>query len=189
VVVGFRGVSVFGLGQTEGQPLPSGNPETERWVASLPLLEVAKAWNLSVEVFGGAEAGVLGLYRRGVGIALGTRNLSTWSHELLHAADDRLGNLTEKGQHWRSEIVGELGGAVLLRLLSYEEDCDLGGCKEYLQRYADEAGLDVIDACGLLLDRTCLAVSLFLDTAGLLMATEAGQPLHREKSVGRGRGR
>lgn len=41
VVVGFRGVPVFGLGQTDGKPLPAGDPDAERWIESLPLVEVA----------------------------------------------------------------------------------------------------------------------------------------------------
>ena len=47
--------------------------------------------------------------RRGASIALGVENLSTWAHEFIHAADDRLGHLTENGQHWRAEAVAELG--------------------------------------------------------------------------------
>jgi hypothetical protein len=174
VVVGFRGVPVFGYEQTEGKPLPTGDPEAERWtghpeaerwIESLPLLDVARRWGLSVKAFSGEGAGCLGLYRHGKGIALGVRNLSTWAHEFLHSADDRLNNLVEKGQHWRSEIVAELGGGVLLRLLGFAEESDLGDCREYAKRYADEAGIEVAEACGRVLDRLCAAVALVLDTA------------------------
>ena len=58
-----------------------------------------------------------GKYVRKKAIAVGVKNLATWAHELIHAADDRLGNLTERGQHWRSETVAELGGAILLEAL------------------------------------------------------------------------
>jgi hypothetical protein len=40
IVVGFKGLPVFGLEQTEGRPLPSGDPDIEKWVESLPLLAV-----------------------------------------------------------------------------------------------------------------------------------------------------
>jgi hypothetical protein len=176
IVVGFRGVPVFGLEQTEGARLPAGDPEAGRWIESLPLLDVAKRWGLAVEAFDGEGAGALGLYRHGTGIALGVKNLSTWAHELLHAADDRLDNLVEQGQHWRSEIVAELGGAVLLRLLGLEEESDLGGCWEYVKRYADEAGVEVAESCGRVLDRLCAAVALALDTAEQLSRQVDAQP-------------
>jgi len=67
-------------------------------------------------------------------------NLATWAHELIHAADDRLGNMIETGQHFRSEIVAEMGGAVLLYAMGYKKDADL----------------DVIE-------RTCQAVALILE--------------------------
>jgi hypothetical protein len=56
---------------------------------------------------------------------VGVKNLATFAHELLHSADDRNGTMTENGQQWRSETVAELGGAVLLRLLGFEDDVDL----------------------------------------------------------------
>ncbi len=168
IVVGFRGVPVFGLEQTEGAPLPPGDPEAERCIDSLPLLDVARGWGLSVEACDGAGTGRLGAYRRGRGIALAVKNLSTWAHELVHAADDRLGALTERCQHWRSETVAELGGAVLLRVLGFNHEADLGGCWGYVKRYAGEAGIEVVEACGLVLERTCLAVALIVGTAEVI---------------------
>ena len=70
------------------------------------------------------------------------------------------------GQHWRSETVAELGGAVLLRILGFEQDADLGGCWEYIQHYAAQTGIEVVDACGWVLDRTCEAVVLHLGRGG-----------------------
>ena len=172
VVVGFKGVPVFGLEQTDGPP-PAADTETEKWVESLPLVGVARRWGLSVDTFGGEGAAYLGHYRRGRGIALGVRNLATWAHELVHAADDRNGSLKEMGQHWRSETVAELGGAVLLEILGLGGDADLGGCREYVRHYADREGITVTDACMRVLDRTCRAVSLIL---------EAAENIHREAS-------
>jgi hypothetical protein len=62
---------VFGYEQTDGEPLPIGDTEIETWLDSLPLVDVAKAWGLSVDVFNGETAGFLGVYRRRSGIALG----------------------------------------------------------------------------------------------------------------------
>jgi hypothetical protein len=175
VVIGFKGTAVFGLEQTEGDPLPDQDPVVQEWIANLPLIKVAESWGLSVEAFNGNQIGPRGKYRWNAGIALGVKNLSTWTHELVHAADHRNGNLKELGQHWRSETVAELGGAVLLRVLGFDHDADLGGCWDYIRWYADKAGLEVIDACGKVLQRTCDAVALILDTAEELADLEAGE--------------
>ena len=139
---------------------------------ALPLVGVAKEWGLSVESFNGKWSSYLGAYRHHSGIALGVKNLSTWVHELVHAADHGNGKLKELGQHWRSETVAELGGAVLLQILGYPHDADLGGCWKYIQSYAEKAGLEIIDACGKVLQRTCEAVALILDTAEALRERE-----------------
>jgi len=169
VVFGYRGTPVFGLSQTEGEPLPAADSETRRWFQDLPLREVADEWGLSVKVYEGSEAKSLGAFRvvggNGCSIALGVTNLSTWTHELVHAADHRNGNLTELGQHWHSETVAELGGAVLLNILGYRHETDLGGCWEYIQHYAEAEEIDVLKACNLVLDRTCRAVALIPETA------------------------
>ena len=170
IVVGFRGLPVFGVEQTDGPPLPTGDARTDQWLASLPLLDVAKQWGLSVDVFDGQEATYRGLYRRGRGVYLGVKNLSTWAHELVHAADDRNGKLRETGQHWRSETVAELGGAVLLEVLGFEREADLGGCWEYIQTYAAKEKISATEACMKVLDRTCRAVALILDTADATLA-------------------
>ncbi len=174
IVVGFKGLPVFGLEQTDGPPLPTCDPETEKWLASLPLLDVAKQWGLSVKVFEGQEASFLGLYRSRKSIHLGVKNLSTWAHELTHAADDRNGNLKEKGQHWCSETVAELGGAVLLEILGFSHDADLGGCWQYIQTYAANEKISATEACMRVLDRTCKAVALILDTAEKTIDALAG---------------
>jgi hypothetical protein len=88
------------------------------------------------------------------------KNLSTWAHELIHAADHRNGKLTELGQHWRSETVAELGGAVLLRVLGHDHDADFGRCWQYIENYASRQKMDVLKACNVVLERTCEAVAL-----------------------------
>ena len=169
-VVGFKSTAVFGYSQTQGEPLPEPDREVEHWLASLPFAKVAKAWNISVEAYNGRPLAAAGKYSNDASIALGVKNLSTWCHEMIHAADDRNGSLTETGQHWRSETVAELGGAVLLKILGYETDADLGGCWEYICAYAERAGIQPITACQRVLARTCDAVALILDTAEQLAA-------------------
>jgi len=132
---------------------------------------VAKEWGLSVETYQGHGGRTLGAFcPKGI-IALGVKNPATWCHELVHAADFRNGKLKELGQHWRSETVAELGSAVLLQILGYEYESDLGGCWEYLKSYATKAHVEVVEACNILLERTCEAVALILDTAERLKTT------------------
>lgn len=57
IVVGFKGLPVFGLEQTEGCPLPSGDPDIEKWIESLPWLDVCKSWGLKVGTFDGEGFG------------------------------------------------------------------------------------------------------------------------------------
>jgi len=164
VLVGFKHCIVFGYGQTEGEELP-GNEWARQFIDALPLIDVVKRWGLTVQTYNGSTRAPLGKYRFSTGnraIALGVENLATWAHELMHAADDRLGNLTEHGQHWRSETVAELGGAILLTCLGLEKDAAAGGCGEYVQAYARDAGLEPATACQRVLKRACAAVALVL---------------------------
>ncbi len=167
---GFKHAIVFGLDQTDGASLPPADPAVSAWLESLPLVEVARTWGLSVEAYSGRPGAAQGRYQLGQAIALGVENLSTWAHELLHAADDRLGQLVERGQHWRSETVAELGGAILLEVLGMPVEADRGGCWEYVAAYSRDAGIEAVTACQRVLKRTCDAVALILDSAEALKA-------------------
>ncbi len=164
-VYGFTSAPVFRLEDTEGDSLRPPDPEVMAWLESLPVIDVAREWGLSVDAFNGRPGAALGRYRHGQAIAVGVENLSTWAHELCHAADDRLGNLQERGQHWRSETTAELGGAILLEILGYDVESDRGGCWEYVKAYATDAGIEPVTACQRMLKRTCDAVALIIDTA------------------------
>jgi hypothetical protein len=157
---GFKSVPVFGVEQTDGAELPKS--EICTFIDSLPLIEVARKWGLNVEVFNGRQHGHHGLYRPGQLIAIGVENLSTWAHELMHAADHKLGNLKERGQHYRSETVAEFGGAVLLHMLGMEHDADKGGCWEYISAYCQREGKEPISVCMSVLKRVCDAIEFIL---------------------------
>jgi len=175
-VVGFTSTTVFGYEQTDGEPLPD-REHSRQLIEALPLVQVAQSWGLTVQTFDGARARYLGKYTRSA-IALGVENLATWAHELMHAADDRLGNLKERGQHWASETVAELGGCILLDMRGFEREADKGGCWDYISRYAADAKLQPIAAIQRVLKRTCDAVALVLAeydrlTAGTPAESEA----------------
>jgi hypothetical protein len=172
VTVGFKAMPVFGLEQTGGEPVPTGDPAADAWLARLPLREVAAEWGVAIDMFNGRQFGPLGSFQPGH-VSLGVRNLATWCHELVHAADHRNGNLTEYGQHWRSETVAELGGAILLKILGHEAEADLGGCWEYVTAYSKAAGVHPLTACQRVLKRVCEALCVILDTAERLKAHAA----------------
>ena len=141
---------------------------------TLPLVEVARAWEISIDLvpFNGRFFGAYQPVSRH--ISLSTFNRRTWAHELVHAADDRrgflpLGEKKTAETLAEAEIVAELGAAVLLEAAGESEHVDLGAASRYLQHYAGEPSRCVA-ACRRLLQRTCGAVGLILDTADQLRA-------------------
>ena len=167
-VAGFKTAAVFGLNQTDGEPLEDPNPELTKWIDELPLVDVARDWGIDVGTFDGENASAYGKYSPAGAIALGVKNLSTWCHEMIHAADDRKTGGLKGGQHMDQEIVAELGGAVLLMILGQDVDADLGGCWQYVKRYAETTKVEPVAACLRLLNRTCDAVAMILNTAAEL---------------------
>jgi hypothetical protein len=168
ILYGFKSIPVFRVEDTDGEPLPVSDDKYDSWVQELPLTEVARAWNVNVGTYthhGSRDP--LGYYQYGnagqKAIMLGVENLSTWVHELVHAADHKLDD--QKRERWHKEIVAELGSAVLLECLGMTHDADLGGAYEYIAHYATTAKKPVVKACIEVLDRVCNCVSLVLDTA------------------------
>lgn len=169
--IGFKAVKVFGLEQTEGKPIENA-AEVQEFLNELPLRNVAEKWGLQVHAYNGNENGALGVYSFGNSIGLGTQNLSTWAHELAHAADDKLGTL-QGDKRWLSEVAAELSGAVLLEAIGKPDASDRGGCWEYISHYAKTAKIEPIDACRMVIGRVGKIVELILETANESEAVEA----------------
>lgn len=173
ITLGFLAVPVFGYYQTEGEPL-AGVEDAPEFLDRLPLIEVARAWGLSVSIYSIEDApDRLGFFTPGRGIALGTENLSTWAHELVHAADHRLGKLVTRSL--AAEVVAEFGGAILLECLGYTAESDRGGAFAYLQRHCEEKKRNLLGACTELLDRTCGCVALLLEEAETFAGPQTSQ--------------
>lgn len=163
VLVGYQPIAVFGYLQTYGEPLPGAEDEPA-FIDALPLIEVARAWNLSVGTYAIADnPKALGYFAAGVGIGLATENLATWAHELVHAADHGLGTFTGKGL--ASEVVAQLGASILLECLGHPDKSDPGGTYRYIEGYCKENDRKVLPVCTELLERTCRCVSFLLDEA------------------------
>ena len=165
-VYGFKSVAVFGLDQTDGAPVGEGkDSELYAWLENLPLRQVADGWGLSVSAFSGEGARYYGYYKHRKAIALGVKNLSTWAHEIMHAADDKVQGGLAGSSKIDKEIIAELGGTILLEILGYQTESDRGGCWQYIKRYSDSAKIKPLTAITKVLNRTCQAVALILETA------------------------
>ena len=167
IIYGFRSVPVFTVEDTEGDPIPETDDHYDKWIEQLPLIEVANAWNINVGAYTHTGAAPLGFYRfSSVGdkaIMLGTENLSTFTHELVHAADHRLHSL--QGTKAHREIVAEFGGAVLLECLGRHTDADLGGAYDYIKQYAQDEKKSEVQCCMHLLRRISACVDFILKTS------------------------
>lgn len=162
-VVGYRSIPVFGYLQTQGKPLPGAEDEST-FVEALPLVAVARSWGLSVGTYSIRDKpDALGFFAPGVGIAVGTENLSTWAHELIHAADHRL--RTDTTTALEREVVAEFGSAILLECLGYHDESDRGGAYRYIEAQCKKEKRNVLSMCSELLDRTCRCVEFLLNEA------------------------
>ena len=169
ITCGFAPHGVFGLEQTE--VIDEGKWEkfhgnSEEHISTLPWLNVAHEWEIKVK--GGSPPGTRGVFTHSGMIGLGVTNLSTWAHELVHASEKRREALTIGfGQQPDNEIVAELGGAILLKVIGMDHDADLGGAWEYIKHYG---GADPIKEIEKLLGRTKAAVDQILSEADRLAA-------------------
>lgn len=168
VLVGYQPIAVFGYLQTYGDPLPGAEDEPD-FIDALPLIAVARSWGLSVGTyFIKDNPSALGYYAPGLGIGLATENLLVWAHELVHAADHRLG--TYSGRGIDSEVVAQLGASILLECLGHSDKSDPGGTYRYIEAYCKDHDRKVLSVCTELLERTCRCVSHLLDEAERLVS-------------------
>lgn len=144
-LVGFLAVPVFRVQDTEGEPLAY---EAAKLPEDLPLLEVARAWGVSVRAIPGNYK-FYGYFRHGLEtggeIALASPEECVFFHELTHAGHNRIQRL-KPGQDWKQEVVAELGAAVLCRLVGKRGE-NLGQHYRYIEGYAKKAGKSAAQAC------------------------------------------
>ncbi len=169
---GFKSIPVFALESTEIIDADKWDTSSgvdhveENRLKELPLRDVAESWGLNVTSYNGQKTGYLGRYTHGTNIALGVENLSTWTHELIHAADDKLNTLTKgHGQNAGNEVVAELGGAVLLKIMGFEVEADTGGAWDYIKSHAGNDKAKALNKCSKLLERLCKCIDLIITTA------------------------
>ncbi len=142
VLAGFLAVPVFRVEDTEGEPLDYQKLE----LPEHPLIEVAKAWGISVKAIPGNYR-YYGTYSQKRGeISLATQEECVFFHELSHAAHKQVLGELKQGQDWKQEIVAELSASVLCHLVGKTSKF-LGNQYRYIADYAKEASLSAHSAC------------------------------------------
>lgn len=169
LLYGFKSCNVFGYEQTGGEPLPE-EMHLKQSFDAYPFMKVAEKWGIPIITHDADNVGAKGYFAYDKTkhidsvISLGVMNPATWAHELIHATEYRLDQLnSQSGQQLDNEYVAEQGGCVVLKLLGYETDADVGGCYEYLNHYAKQNGVSLIDTAIKYLNRTCRAVAYILN--------------------------
>ena len=117
VLVGFRGIPVFRVEETEGAELPTYKPRNPP-----PLLEVAERFGMRVNYLR-LSAGVYGMtnYERQV-ITLATEDWTVFWHELAHAIHRSYEPKAAHGQEPEAETIAQLVAATLARLYGKPDD-------------------------------------------------------------------
>lgn len=138
VVVGFKGIPVFRIEDTEGDPIeyPDYEPAERP-----PLAEVAERLGVQVRYLpsGGSARGSYSLTSGD--ITLATHDVDTFFHELAHAAHATVEPL-KGGQQARQEIIAETVSAVLCRLYGY--DGYIAEAFDYVAFYGKDPGKSVV---------------------------------------------
>jgi hypothetical protein len=130
VLTGFRGVPVFRMEDTEGEPLDYERIE----LPDLPLLDVAQHWGLKVRSMA-FQGRFMGFYRPGdKSIGLASPEEKTFFHELAHASQDRLGLLRKEKSNAFNEVTAELSALVLAELVG-RESANPGATYRYITHH------------------------------------------------------
>jgi len=114
IIIGFKGIPVFRVEDTDGDPLP--DPPSYNPPKRPPLHEVAGFYNIDI-IYAPFDGCCYGFYtwQHGKMICLHTHDIKTWFHELGHAIHGSFHEL-KKGQVPEQEIVAELFAAAMCEL-------------------------------------------------------------------------
>lgn len=144
-IIGFIGVPVFKIEDTEGEELEC----TKLPPPDFPLLERAAEWGITVKAVNGngMAAGWYAPLEKSILVA--TTEEKTFFHELSHAAHFRITKGKMKpGQDPDQEIIAELSAQTLCYLVGKRSSGDTrGNTYRYLEHYAKQMGKDVGSAC------------------------------------------
>ncbi|KPV42679.1 ArdC-like ssDNA-binding domain-containing protein [Alicyclobacillus ferrooxydans] len=132
IITGFKSIPVFRIEDTEGKAIEDSRPDYTPPVMP-PLMNVAKAWGIDVKYQGGNTRYYGAYYPGKDAIVLCTHDVTTFFHELSHAAHHRIRPL-KGGQDSTQEIVAETSAAILCLMYGYEGY--VSKARDYVAHYA-----------------------------------------------------
>lgn len=139
-IKGFMAVPVFGIEQTDGEPVEAGMAEREQAIRNFDFMDVAAKLGVLVKTAPGNKT-YYGCYNPGrLVIELCTPDESTFYHELAHAVDDHLlkaktGKGIKGGQQVDQEVVAQFSANVLAYIQGKEIEQTTAFTRQYLQKY------------------------------------------------------
>ena len=157
-VYGFGCQAVFRVEDTDGEPLEYENLDP----GPIPLIERAKEWGISVRAVPHYSR-YAAYYALGQNeICLATKEEIVFFHELAHVAHEKVLGALKPGQDPLQEIVAQLAGECLCRLVGKSGDRYFGNSYRYIGRYASEIQMSPHRACMKVIGDTEKVLALIL---------------------------
>lgn len=140
---GFGCKPVFRVEDTDGEVLAYEGIE----LPSLPLMERAEEWNISVKAIPGNYCyhGYYSPDRKE--IALCTKEEGVFFHELAHCAHEKVIGKLKMGQDPLQEIVAELSAHSLCRIVGMSGEKFIGNSFKYIEIYSQKIKMSPYNAC------------------------------------------
>jgi hypothetical protein len=171
VLVGFKGIPVFRVEDTEGKDLPTYAPRDPP-----PLLDVASRFGMRI-MYERLAPGVYGVTDHSTKtIALATEDWTVFFHELAHSIHRTFEPKTGHNQEPEAETIAQLVAATLARLYGRPAD---GFSWTYISSQLDSSSPQKVGRlCLRVLDRAKKVLDLIYPDQ--LTAAAEGQPLKKE---------
>jgi len=141
----------------------------------MPLIERAEQWGISVKAVAGdyRYAGYYIMNRKQ--ICLATQEEIVFFHELAHVAHEKVLGALRPCQDPLQEIVAQLAGECLCRLVGKSGDRYFGNSYRYIEKYAGRIGISPHKACMKVIGDTEKVLSLILDLPNHTEKPDEGQ--------------
>ena len=113
----------------------------------IPLIERAREWGISVKAVPAYSRYAAYYTMDRKEICLATKEEIVFFHELAHVAHEKVLGALKPGQDPLQEIVAQLAGECLCRLVGKSGDRYFGNSYRYIERYASEIRMSPHKAC------------------------------------------
>lgn len=136
-LAGFMCAPVFRVEDTDGEPLVY----TQLELPQLPLMDVAKKWNISVSAVPGNYF-YYGYFKSSEqAIVLATPEEAVFFHELSHAAHEKVRGSLKDIEIPIKEVVAELSALTLSRIVGKDGNKYFGTSYRYIDEYAKQMNI------------------------------------------------